>query len=126
MAEGRFIPNSVYQWILDGVSPKDINSLECSNATAGFLGHMPQYAPVDWIEAPLQAACAAKANPRTGAIPPMIYGCYTVDHPRDTFDLETFDTKQCFCDYYLCDPAHQEPFEEAVEFVVSLLDKLER
>jgi len=124
-AETSSVKETIFKWLVDGVSPQAPDNPLCASDSGYHLGHITRNAPRNWIEIPLASLCHQHANPTTGALPPLIYACYTMDAPNDHFDSPFTEQPLCFCDYYLCDPANQQPFEDAVEFVVKLADLLD-
>ncbi|MEY4667808.1 MAG: hypothetical protein RL518_507 [Pseudomonadota bacterium] len=105
-------------WVIEGVKPQDINGPNCQSDSEYLLGHFSSSDPGTSIKGPISEMCNAKGNRFTGQIPPLVYACYTTDPTYDFFDAPHSEQKLCYCDYYLCDPTMQEPFEKAVEAIV--------
>jgi hypothetical protein len=123
-ADTSALETAVFAWLVDGVNPQAPGNPYCATDSSFLLGHLSRNAPEDWIETPLASLCRTFAHPTTGALPPVIYACYTTDAPNDDFNSYLADERLCICDYFLCDPGHQQPFEEAVGFAVKLAGKL--
>lgn len=123
-ADTSALETAVFGWLVDGVNPQAPGNPHCATDSRFLLGHLTRNAPDDWIEAPLANLCRTFAHPTTGALPPVIYACYTTDARNDDFHSYLSDERSCFCDYFLCDPSHQQPFEDAVDFAIKLADRL--
>jgi hypothetical protein len=120
----RSLVDTFASWVIEGVQPQDINGPSCQSDSQDFLGHVESDDPTGGIEASIAANCQAKANPRTGEPPPLIYGCYTITPHNLDFDEFTPEDTQCYCDYYLCDRELQQPFEETVDFSIKVVEQL--
>jgi hypothetical protein len=112
--------------VLDGVNPQPADNPYCAEDGEFLLGHTSADAPDNWMDAPLARVCREHSNPSTGEPPPLIYACFTTDAPNDIFSPHNPGERLCFCDYYFCNPAHNQPYEEAVDFVVKLANMFNR
>ncbi len=125
-ADSSFFKDKIIGWVLDGMNPQPPGNPHCADDSTFLLGHVTDDAPNNWIDAPLTSLCRRYAHPTTGALPPLVYACFTTEAPDDFFSPTMGDAHPCFCDYYLCIADHQQPFEEAVDLIVKLANMLER
>lgn len=122
LADTGLVKEVVFNWLVDGVSPQPPTNPYCATDSGHLLGHITDSTPDTWIERPLAALCQAHVQSQTGELPVFVYACYTTVPVIDDFDDATSGDPLCFCDYYLCNSDHQQPFEEAVDLAVSIVE----
>ncbi len=125
LADIGVVEDAIFNWLVDGVSPQHPTNPYCATDGGYLLGHVTGASPDSWIEEPLAALCQAQAKPRTGELPLFVYACYTTDPIMEDFDVMASNDRLCFCDYYLCNPEHQQPLEDSIDFAVSLVEFLD-